>query len=163
MIELGYPLISEAPVMQGFGANEAVYKKFGQLGHNGVDLGTIEGMPVLAMADGDVRFSGDGIRESLMGRAAGCCVLLVHKSYPAIGGYMTGYAHLSRIYVYLGDRVKKGDVIGLSGKSGATNGPHLHIEYMPAPLDITNGYMGRAPLTVVGTAISVGVSGGDDE
>jgi murein DD-endopeptidase MepM/ murein hydrolase activator NlpD len=144
VFELGYPLLELAPVTQDFGANEKVYQRFGLKGHNGLDLGAYEGMPVLAMADGVVRYSGDGAAESLMGSAAGNCILLTHNGYPEAPGFMTGYAHLSRIYARPGDQVRRGDCIGLVGKTGATTGAHLHAEYMPAPLDLDNGYVGRA-------------------
>ncbi len=148
VFELGYPLLSEAPVTQGFGANAKVYQRFGQKGHNGLDLGVLEGMPVLAMYDGEVRFAGNGAEESLMGSAAGNCVLLTHNGYPETpGSFMSGYAHLLRIYVTSGDLVTKGQCIGLVGKTGAATGAHLHVEYMPAPLDMQNGYMGRAPFS----------------
>jgi murein DD-endopeptidase MepM/ murein hydrolase activator NlpD len=164
-LKLGYPLLSEAPVTQDFGANEKVYQRFGLKGHNGLDLGAYEGMPVLAMADGVVRYSGDGAAESLMGSAAGNCILLAHNGYPdQAGSFMTGYAHLSRIYARTGDLVKRGDCIGLVGKTGATTGAHLHAEYMPAPLDLSNGYVGRAPFTQwLAPAVSSEVVGGEDE
>lgn len=123
--------------MQGFGANKRVYKRFGQEGHNGLDLGVVEGVAVLAMADGVVRFAGEGSREKLMGSAAGNCILLTSESF------LTGYAHLSRLYVREGDSVKAGDVLGLSGMTGATTGPHLHAELIPLPLCLDNGYLGR--------------------
>ena len=43
-------------------------------------------------------------------------------------GYETLYGHLSRLKVHNGQRVKRGDVIGLSGNTGLSAGPHLHYE-----------------------------------
>ncbi len=43
-------------------------------------------------------------------------------------GYRTLYAHLSKVMVSKGDSVKRGQVIGLSGSSGHSTGPHLHYE-----------------------------------
>jgi murein DD-endopeptidase MepM/ murein hydrolase activator NlpD len=135
-MRLDYPLYEEAPVLQGFGDNALIYARFGLKGHNGWDLGVYAGTPVLAMADGIVRFAGDGFDEPLMGSAAGNCVLLDH------GDYLTGYAHLLRPYGESGIEVKA-DVIGLSGATGAVSGDHLHLELIGVPLELSNGYMGR--------------------
>ena len=43
-------------------------------------------------------------------------------------GYVTRYAHMSRIDVEVGQAVKRGDCLGLSGRSGRITGPHLHYE-----------------------------------
>jgi len=43
-------------------------------------------------------------------------------------GYSTRYGHLSQILVKVGDKLKAGDVIGRTGSSGRSTGPHLHYE-----------------------------------
>ncbi|MFN8473189.1 MAG: M23 family metallopeptidase [Anaerolineae bacterium] len=53
----------------------------------------------------------------------GWCIEVGHGQ-----GYSTLYGHLSRISVDVGDKVTAGDVIGLSGSSGNSTGPHLHYE-----------------------------------
>ncbi len=53
----------------------------------------------------------------------GWCIEVGHGQ-----GYSTLYGHLSRINVEVGDKVAAGDVIGLSGSSGNSTGPHLHYE-----------------------------------
>lgn len=148
-ISLLYPVMNQAPIMQRFGDNAPIYRPFGYKGHNGLDIGVVEGTAVLAMHDGVVRFAGDGFNEVLMGASAGNCVLLTTDSY------LTGYAHLSRVYVHNEDSVKAGDVIGLSGKSGAVSGQHLHVELIPTPLQLDNGYLGRVdPLPYLDTPLA---------
>lgn len=137
MFRLEYPLYEEAPVLQGFADNPRIYSRFGMSGHNGLDLGVWAGTPLLAMADGVIRFAGDGFDEPIMGAAAGNCVLIDH------GDYLTGYAHLTRAYGEPGYKVKAGEVIGISGRTGAASGDHLHIEVIEVPLNLSNGYMGR--------------------
>lgn len=127
----------DAPILQGFGEHPDVYKRFGQLGHNGLDLGVVM-QPVKAVSDGIVRWAGPGDGEPLMGSAAGNCILLVHPD-----GMQSGYAHLHSYFVKEGDEVKAGDVIAISGNTGATTGYHLHIEVLGYPLDLKNGFYGR--------------------
>ncbi|MDH3280174.1 MAG: peptidoglycan DD-metalloendopeptidase family protein [Gammaproteobacteria bacterium] len=87
--------------------------------HKGVDYGAPSGTPVLATADGRVRFVG---RHGGYGKT----VRLSHG-----GAYSTLYAHLSRYKRGLrqGAVVKQGDVIGYVGSTGLATGPHLHYEF----------------------------------
>ena len=84
--------------------------------HTGVDLKASYGTPVYAIYDGTVtratNYSGYGK-----------CIDIAHKS-----GYSSRYAHLSRFAVRSGSKVKKGQLIGYSGSSGVSTGPHLHLE-----------------------------------
>lgn len=137
-MRLSYPLYAEAPLMQAFGANEQIYARFGLKAHNGIDIGVYAGTPVLSMAAGVIVFSGDGFDYPVMGAAAGNCVVVEHAE-----GYRTGYAHLLRPYGDIGYQLAAGEVLGLSGRTGAVSGDHLHIELMPLPLELDNGYLGR--------------------
>lgn len=109
----------------GMPANGRVSSSFGMrrhpiLGytrmHKGIDIAAHYGSPVFAATDGVVQFAG---RSSGYGQF----VKLSHG-----GGYGTGYGHLSRILVRSGERVRRGQVIGRSGNSGLSTGPHLHYE-----------------------------------
>jgi len=84
--------------------------------HRGVDISVPDGTEVRAMADGRVRFAG-----SMSGY--GTVIWLDHP-----GSLMTVYAHLSALRVREGDAVEGGQTIGLSGRSGNAQGPHLHFE-----------------------------------
>ncbi|MBQ9992370.1 MAG: peptidoglycan DD-metalloendopeptidase family protein [Firmicutes bacterium] len=84
--------------------------------HTGLDIAVNTGTEVKAMADGVVVLSE---RES----AYGNLIKIDHGD-----GVETWYAHLSKRKVALGDVVKQGDVIGLSGNTGRSTGPHLHVE-----------------------------------
>jgi hypothetical protein len=86
--------------------------------HTGVDIAVPVGTPVLAAADGVVEHAGTA-------GGYGIAVYLDHD------GTDTRYAHLSRVLVRAGQRVRRGDRIALSGNTGRTTGPHLHFEVRP--------------------------------
>ena len=86
-------------------------------GHQGVDLGSNIGTPVYATGDGFVAFNNEGTR------GYGRQILLNHGF-----GAKTRYAHLSKIEVMPGQKVKRGEKIGEVGNTGLSKGPHLHYE-----------------------------------
>ena len=83
--------------------------------HHGVDFGARRGTPILAAADGKVIFSG-------WMNGYGRVIKIRHKD-----SYVTLYAHQSRLKVKVGQSVKKGQIIGYTGNSGRSTGPHLHF------------------------------------
>ena len=85
--------------------------------HTGVDLAMKPGNPVYATGDGVV----EAVAFDFFGY--GNCVDIDHGF-----GYKTRYAHLDRMTVIEGMKVKRGDKIGESGQSGRASGPHLHYE-----------------------------------
>lgn len=88
-----------------------VYRK-----HPGIDMAAKAGQPIFAAADGIVklaRYNG----------GYGNCVYIDHQY-----GYSTRYGHMQKILVRQGQRVKRGDKIGLVGKTGIATAPHLHYE-----------------------------------
>ena len=85
--------------------------------HEGIDLPAPTGTPVVAAADGEVVYSGDGIR------GYGNLVVLQHP-----GDLLTVYAHNSELFVAQGQRVQAGDRIAAVGQTGRATGPHLHFE-----------------------------------
>jgi murein DD-endopeptidase MepM/ murein hydrolase activator NlpD len=84
--------------------------------HQGIDIATRPGTPIIAPADGRVVFAG---WEGTYGKT-----ILINHGY----GIVTRYAHLSEMYVSEGQMVKRWEVIGTVGDTGITTGPHLHYE-----------------------------------
>lgn len=84
--------------------------------HRGVDISVPTGTPVRAMAPGRVAFAGTM-------RGYGKVIIIDHGR-----GLRTVYAHLSDLHVATGDEVGGRPVIGLSGSTGRSSGPHLHFE-----------------------------------
>lgn len=83
--------------------------------HQGMDFRAAPGTPVHATNSGTVVLARNLYYE-------GNCVMLDHGD-----GLLTIYMHLSEFKVKEGDRVKSGDLLGLSGNTGRVNGPHLHF------------------------------------
>lgn len=84
--------------------------------HTGWDLKAAVGTPVLTMGAGKVAFAGlIDIRGNY---------IVVDHGY----GIYSGYAHLSQVHVTTGQTVVKGQIIGVSGNTGRSSGPHLHWE-----------------------------------
>ncbi|MBE6011551.1 M23 family metallopeptidase [Anaeropeptidivorans aminofermentans] len=82
--------------------------------HNGIDIAADEGTGVLAVQNGTVTRI---YRSSTYGNA---------MEYKTDNGYDVMYAHLKKVLVKEGDRVEKGQIVALSGKTGLVTGPHLH-------------------------------------
>ncbi|MFI3289562.1 MAG: M23 family metallopeptidase [Rikenellaceae bacterium] len=85
--------------------------------HQGVDYTIPEGTRIFATADGVVK------SNTLSSSTTGKSLVIDHGN-----GYETSYNHLARIDVPRGRRVKRGDIIGLSGNTGLSLSPHLHYE-----------------------------------
>lgn len=85
--------------------------------HHGVDYLIPEGTPVFATADGTVQSLSE--KNTTHGKA----ITIDHGN-----GYQTSYSHLLDIRVKKGQKVKRGDIIALSGNSGLSFAPHLHYE-----------------------------------
>lgn len=108
--------------------------------HKGLDLRGPQGQPVLACADGQVGLTGNLY-------FSGNVVYINHGE-----GVFTAYLHLSEILVQNGDRVRKGQVIGLVGATGRVTGPHLHLSLLvqgesvdPQPFLTTGNARGNNP------------------
>ena len=84
--------------------------------HDGTDFPTPSGTPILATANGIVIKAGWG----------GDYGNMVEVKHP--NGYITRYAHAQELSVQVGQAIKKSQVIGKSGSTGRSTGPHLHYE-----------------------------------
>ena len=109
--EFGFP-VTCGELSSPFGYRRGAY-------HAGVDVSAKRGHPVLACADGLVLAAGR--QKDLKG--LGLLVTIDHD-----GAISTDYAHLSKVLVSPGQRVRRGDPIGLIGSTGRSTSPHLHLQ-----------------------------------
>jgi hypothetical protein len=118
------PVDLKFAVTQRFGENPQYYEPTN--GHNGIDYGTPEGTPIKTAADGLVtRAELDTATAANSKDGYGYHIRIEHTD-----GSTTIYAHLMKdgILVSTGQNVKMGEMIGRSGNTGRSTGPHLHFE-----------------------------------
>jgi murein DD-endopeptidase MepM/ murein hydrolase activator NlpD len=84
--------------------------------HNGVDFTAPTGVPIYATADGVVS-------KAENGGGYGNHIVINHGY-----GYETFYAHMSKMKARVGEKIKRGEVIGYVGSTGLSSGPHCHYE-----------------------------------
>lgn len=116
-IKLNYPV--SGPITQLFGENPQFYKRWGYAGHNGIDWGIPVGTPIKAAADGTVD------KVDFENGGYGNFVRMSHMDGNT--KYNTYYAHLHSTAVKAGQKISAGTVVGFSGNTGASTGPHLHF------------------------------------
>lgn len=112
------PAIKPVPgkLISGFGMRMHPILRIRKM-HTGIDMEARMGTPVHATGDGKVKFAG--------AKANGYGTHIdVDHGY----GFVTKYAHLSKIVVKQGQEIKRGELIGYSGNTGQSAGPHLHYE-----------------------------------
>ncbi len=99
--------------------------------HEGIDITASRGTPVYATGDGLV------VRADASAHGYGNHIRIAHGF-----GYVTLYAHLSKILVKPGQFVHRGDLIGLVGSTGLSTAPHLHYEvrFNGKPVNPVNFY-----------------------
>lgn len=119
LTELPAILPADGPVISSYGMRHHPILKINRM-HPGIDILADVGTPVYATGDGVVKEAGRNAG------GYGIHVVLEHRG----AGYQTLYAHLSEIpdHIKPGVRVSRGDLIGLSGNTGLSKGPHLHYE-----------------------------------
>lgn len=100
---------------RGYGMKHDPFTGYKQM-HRGIDVASRTGTPIIASADGVIEKI---TRTTGLGK-----LIVINHGY----GYKTRYGHLSKFKVKRGQRVKRGDLIGLMGSTGYSTGPHLHYE-----------------------------------
>ena len=98
--------------------------------HSGMDIKIPVGTPIIAAGPGKVTWAGYGLfagrydPDDPYGKA-----VMIRHNFGYKGALLyTVYAHLDQVVVDEGQQVEAGDLLGLSGKTGSTSGPHLHFE-----------------------------------
>ena len=99
------------PIVSSFGSSG------GGTRNDGINIAAKLGEPIHAAAGGTVSYAGNELK------GYGNLILIRHDD-----GYVTAYAHAQSISVNRGDRVEKGQVIGLAGATGDVGSPQLHFE-----------------------------------
>jgi murein DD-endopeptidase MepM/ murein hydrolase activator NlpD len=134
--ELSLPFKGEYPVTLGFGQQieghdmELVYKNSGLDGHDGVDFALPTGTNIRSVGMGTIILA----KEDWV---YGHTIVIQHewgRSY---------YGHLSEIRIKEGVMVQEGTIIGKSGSTGLSTGPHLHFSIKPFVYEANNLYFGK--------------------
>ena len=86
--------------------------------HRGVDYSVCKGAPIYSTADGVINYVGKWSQFGLV-------VEITHGH-----GFVTRYAHVSKIFVEKGQRVKRGDIVARVGATGRATASHLHYEVL---------------------------------
>lgn len=108
--------IATLPVTGTISSRYGVRSKIRVSTHTGLDIAVSTGTPIKVIADGTV------VSAQYTG-AYGNLVKIDHGN-----GFESWYAHTSKMYVTVGQKVSAGDVIAAVGSTGNSTGPHLHLE-----------------------------------
>ena len=104
-------------VTSGYGYRKSPFTGKRQF-HAGLDISTRSGTPVISPADGVVTFAN---RDGAYGK-----MLAINHG----NGMVTRYGHLKKFKVKVGQKIARGQTVGLVGSTGRTTGPHLHYEVL---------------------------------
>ena len=107
----------------------AKYKNGGV--HKGIDYAAVIGTPVVAAVPGVVVHAGKHIYKKGWGWSFGVHVIIDNDAFEnGSPGLWAGYCHLNGVNVSVGQRVRQGQLLGTSGNTGRTSGPHLHFQIL---------------------------------
>jgi murein DD-endopeptidase MepM/ murein hydrolase activator NlpD len=125
--------VANSYITSSFGGRADPFGGGGQF-HKGIDFDAVTGDPVMAVADGVVTFS--GVRSGY-----GNVVEVDHGN-----GYVTRYAHNSRLLGQVGDLVRGGQEIAKAGSTGRSTGTHVHFEVWENGVVVNpHQFLGEAP------------------
>lgn len=132
---IGSPFAQPVRLTQAFGGNPQYYRRFSYhniplKGHNGMDFGVPIGTPVLAVDDGVI------VEQGFEDGGFGCYVKMRHTWGESV------YAHLTSSPGRPVDFVERGQLIGVSGNTGGSTGPHLHLGIRVDPYRRGDGWGG---------------------
>lgn len=120
-------------ITQLFGITKSSKRLYVSGSHSGVDFRATVGTPVKAMADGVIAGVGNTDLQC-PGVSFGGFILIKYNN-----GLANTFGHLSLIKVYNGQKVSRGEVIGYSGNTGYSTGPHLHVSlYAKDAVEVKN-------------------------
>ena len=137
-------------ITQVFGVSPAIYGKFGLRGHNGGDFRTafpnftpkghmhcfsMKPGVVIEARNQDIYIMGIRVKRSGYG---------LHFRVRHDDGSQSVYGHMEKLYIKVGDRVSTDTICALTGNSGFSTGPHLHVGYRPPGWEkmLKNGFAG---------------------
>ncbi len=149
-MKLQKPFIGDFPITQHFGQNlNGFYAAEGLKGHQGIDFAMPNGTPVLAAADGLVIYVSTDIQKG-EGVTIMSDAIFDYNGLACKLSIVVWHLQDKSIKVKVGEKVKAGQIIGLSNNTGQTTGPHLHFSIVPLSADgarrilsdENNGYKG---------------------
>ncbi len=135
------PFAAGSTLTQAFGVNAQAYAQFGLNGHEGLDfIPQGADKKVYAVESGIVV---QDVDDPVQGKAYGNNVTI----YVPVNRRLWTYAHLAENYVKQGEKVLRGQLLGLMGDTGNTHGAHLHLglrltDANGNPINLSNGYKG---------------------
>lgn len=122
------PFKTNFRIGQLFGNPSDMYTSIGLKAHNGLDFSCPTGTEIISVLDGEIEYAGAD-------SSAGLGIYVISKMGDTF--YRFIYWHLESFKVKVGDKVKQGDVIGISDNTGYSTGAHLHFGAKPV---VWNGY-----------------------
>jgi murein DD-endopeptidase MepM/ murein hydrolase activator NlpD len=140
--ELILPLKNPGKPTQHFVGNYDWYKANSVVGHNGTDWGVPVGTPLYAVADGVIEWVDTDVDDKGAIKGWGNYIRIWHPDY----GFHSFLAHMrEQSKLKKGDVIKQGDVVGYTGNTGWSTGPHLHYSVRLAKPD--SQYLGTTANT----------------